>query len=95
MRTVNKALKIAQQVTGYELKEYQQQAIQVYLCGKDVFVSAPTGAGKSLTFESAPFALYYMRDGLTFLTTVLFLSAQFLRCLWSLSPLPSCKDFQV
>ena len=42
MRTVNEALKIAQQVTGYELKDYQQQAIEAYLCGKDVFVSAPT-----------------------------------------------------
>ena len=28
MRTVNEALKIAQQVTGYELKEYQQQAAE-------------------------------------------------------------------
>ena len=62
MRTVNEALKIAQQVTGYELKEYQQQAIEAYLCGKDVFVSAPTVAGKSLiTFELAPFALYARR----------------------------------
>ena len=64
MRTAKEALKIAQQVTGYDnLKEYQQQAIEAYLCGKDVFVSAPTGAGKSLTFELAPFAIDYMRDG--------------------------------
>ena len=82
MRTVNEALKIAQQVTGYELKDCQQQAIEAYLCGKDVFVSAPTGAGKSLTFELAPFALYYVRDGFTFLTTVLFLSAQFLQMMF-------------
>ena len=60
MRTVNEALKIARQVMGYELKEYLQQAIEAYNCGKDVFVSAPRGAGKSLTNELAPFALYYM-----------------------------------
>ena len=82
MRTVNEALKIAQKVTGYELEEYQQQAIETYLCGKDVFVSAPTGAGKSQTFELAPFALYYMRDRFIFLTTVLFLSAQFLQMMF-------------
>ena len=57
MQTVKEALKVAQQVTVYEtLKEYQQQAIEAYLCGKDIFVSAPTGAGKSLTFELPPFA---------------------------------------
>ena len=77
MRAVNEEFKIAQQVTGYELKEYQQQAIEAYLCRKDVFISALTGADKSLTFELAPFALHYIRDGFTFLTTVLFLSAQF------------------
>ena len=35
MRIAKEALKIAQQVTGYDnLKEYQQQAIEAYLCGK-------------------------------------------------------------
>ncbi|XP_078345429.1 putative ATP-dependent DNA helicase RecS [Oculina patagonica] len=64
MRTAKEALKIAQQVTGNdELKEYQQQAIEAYLCGKNVFVSVPTKASKSLTFELAPFALDYMRNG--------------------------------
>jgi len=61
MRPVKEALKVAQQVIGYEtLKEYQQQAIQAYRCRTDVSVSAPTGEGKSLTFELAPFALDYM-----------------------------------
>ena len=64
MRTVKEALRVAQQVTGYEtLKEYQRQAIEAYLCGKDVFVSAPTEVGKSLTFELAPFALDFKRNG--------------------------------
>ena len=34
-----------------------------FFAEKDVLVSVPTGAGKSLTFELAPFALDYMQDG--------------------------------
>ena len=61
MWPVKEALKVAQQVSGYEtLKKHQQQAIEAYLCGKDVFLSTPMGEGKSLTFELAPFALDYM-----------------------------------
>ena len=41
---------------GYsELREYQRKTIEAYVSGRDVFVSAPTGAGKSLTFEFAPY----------------------------------------
>ena len=34
--------------------------IEAYLSGKDVFVSAPTGAGKSLTFELAPYTFDHL-----------------------------------
>ena len=49
-------MKDALEATGYvyELRDYQRKTIEAYLpdlSGKDVFVSAPTGAGKSLTFE--------------------------------------------
>ena len=33
----------------------QQKTIEAFLQGRDVFASAPTGAGKSLTFELAPY----------------------------------------
>ena len=39
-----------------ELSDYQGNTIQEYLSCRDVFVSAPAGAGKSLTFELAPYA---------------------------------------
>ena len=52
MRWIAKAKKDALEATGYyELRDYQRKTIEAYLSGKDVFVSAPTGAGKSLTFE--------------------------------------------
>ena len=34
--------------------DIQRKAIKAYLSGRDVFVPAPTGAGKSVTFEQAP-----------------------------------------
>ena len=49
-------MKDALEATGYyELRDYQRKTIEAYLSGKDVFVSAPTGAGKSLTFELATY----------------------------------------
>ena len=37
------------------LRDYQKKTLEAYLSGRDVFVSAPTVAGKSLTFELAPY----------------------------------------
>ena len=48
---------IATKATGYsELRYYQGKTIQEYLSCGGMFVSAPTGAGKSLAFELAPYA---------------------------------------
>ena len=56
MGSVAKAMKDALEAKGYsELRNYQRKTIDAYLSGRDVFVSAPTGAGKSLTFELAPY----------------------------------------
>lgn len=61
MASVAKAIKEAFKATGYsELRDYQKKTIEAYLSGRDVFVSAPTGAGKSLTFELAPYAFDYL-----------------------------------
>ena len=56
MWSIAKAMKDALEATGYsELREYQRKTIEAYMSGRDVFVSAPTGGGKSLTFELAPY----------------------------------------
>ena len=39
---------------GYSLKVEQEQAILLLVKGKDVFVSLPTGYGKSLCFGLLP-----------------------------------------
>ena len=56
MGSIAKAMKVALEATGYsELRDYQRKTIEAYLSRRDVFVCAPTGAGKSLTFELAPY----------------------------------------
>ena len=61
MGSIVKAMKDALEATGYsELHDYQRKTIEAYLSGKDVFVSAPTGAGKSLTFELAPYTFDHL-----------------------------------
>ena len=48
---------IAAKATGYyELRDYQRKTIPEYLSCTDLFVSAPTGAGKSLTFQLVLYA---------------------------------------
>ena len=61
MGSIAKAMKDALEATGYsELRDYQRKTIEAYLSGKDVFVSAPTGVGKSLTFELAPYTFDHL-----------------------------------
>ena len=50
MGSIAKAMKDALEAMGYsELRDYQGKTIEAYMSGRDVFVSAPTVAGKSLT----------------------------------------------
>ena len=49
-------LKEALEKLGYsELRPNQRQVIENYIYGKDVLFCSPTGSGKSLTFEVAPY----------------------------------------
>ena len=43
-----------------QVREQQRQVAEAYLSGRDVFMSAPTGSGKSLTFEIAPYAFDFL-----------------------------------
>ena len=45
------------------LKEGQIKTVEGYLSGQDVFVCSPTGSGKSLCFEIAPYAIDWVRFG--------------------------------
>ena len=46
------SMKLASQRFGFsKLKEQQKNAVEATLCGKDVFVSLPTGFGKSLRYH--------------------------------------------
>ena len=57
MGSIAKAITEASKATGYlMLRDNQKKTLEAYLSGRDVFVSVPTGAGKSLTFELAPYA---------------------------------------
>jgi superfamily II DNA helicase RecQ len=54
---------------GYQsLRETQRKVIEAYLKGKDVFVCSPTGSGKSLCFEIAPYAIDFMKYDVTAVT---------------------------
>jgi ATP-dependent DNA helicase RecQ len=42
-------------VFGYTtIKPFQSEVVNAYMDGKDVFLMAPTGSGKSFTYEVAP-----------------------------------------
>ena len=51
----------AQKLRMERLNEKQVEAVTAFIGGKDVFVSLPTGYGKSVCFQSVPFALDYIR----------------------------------
>lgn len=54
-----------------EIRDNQKRAVSGYLSGQDVFLCSPTGSGKSLVFEIAPyvFSYIYHKDTLPNLTS--------------------------
>ncbi|XP_063417276.1 uncharacterized protein LOC134699791 [Mytilus trossulus] len=50
-----------QKLSFTEIKINQRKVVESFLAGKDVFFCSPTGSGKSLTFEIAPFVFKYLQ----------------------------------
>jgi len=44
------------------LNDKQREVVLAFVDGKDVFVSLPTGFGKSICFQSLPYVLDYMKN---------------------------------
>ncbi len=62
MRSVEEAIRYGLWKANYnDAREHQQKVIHAYCSGKDVFVSAPMGLGRSLTLEVAPYVLNYLQ----------------------------------
>lgn len=56
------AVRTATQEMGYqELRGKQETILQEYICGRDTFVSLPTGSGKSLCYCALPLVFDKLR----------------------------------
>jgi len=56
MENVEDALDFGLRKLEYsQLREGQRKVVEAYLSGRDVVFCSPTGSGKSLCFEIAPF----------------------------------------
>ena len=54
-------LHAARRLGYHDLREQQLHAAKKFLQGNDVFVSLPTGSGKSLIYAVLPFAFDHLR----------------------------------
>ena len=53
-KTISDAIILSATKLGVELKEKQREALLNFCLGRDVFVSLPTGYGKSIIFGLLP-----------------------------------------
>ena len=59
---IKTAITLSGKKLGYgELKDKQVEAVASFMQGRDVFVSLPTGFGKSIIYALLPFAFDNMR----------------------------------
>ena len=82
---MDEAIKKGLEFLGYEdIRPNQEKVIRSYLEGKDVLFCSPTGSGKSLTFEMAPFVFKWLNTDQSAPASVLVVS-----------PLVALMQFQV
>ena len=63
MAAIKEALSHAcKRLGNIDLKDAQHEALSHFLNGKDVFVSLPTGYGKSVIYQAAPFCVDKMKS---------------------------------
>ena len=55
------AISLAGERLGFQLRPRQQEVVLAFLRGRDVFVSLPTGSGKSLCYSILPWAFDLLR----------------------------------
>lgn len=60
-RAISEAISEAGAKLGYELRDNQRVVVQNFVQGSDVFVSLPTGSGKSLCFSILPWTFDIIR----------------------------------
>ena len=61
VKDIENAITHAKTIHGYEyLKPAQEEAITSFLLGNDVFVSLPTGYGKTVIYELAPTCIDFL-----------------------------------
>ena len=64
MRSLNVAIAYELQKAKYrDVREHPPKVMESHCCGKDLFLLATTGSGKSLTFEVAPFDFHFLYHG--------------------------------
>ena len=69
------AIQNSLQTLGYtDIRPNQKLVVEAYLNGKDVLFCSPTGSGKSLTFEIAPFVFKNLKDAQDEPSTVIVVS---------------------
>ena len=64
---------------GFELREKQRQALLGFCQGRDVFVSLPTGYGKSIIYALLPM-IFNMLHGNIYLNLCVLITVLFFRC---------------
>ena len=78
--SVNNIIQAAASSLGYaEIRLLQETAVRVFMTGSDVFLSIPTGVGKSLCYAVLPRVLDMLRGNDTSQPLVILVSAALMK----------------